>query len=141
MLPPSLRHIDPRVRLLACVVVTIVVLLLSGCGGDDSSTMEDRAASTTTTVAGTASLPFPCDEQLVALANSEDAKAGAAAGAFPPETEAAFDALDAQCGDELESLSDDEFGQLMERIDPAVAALLAEGEATSFEKTGDTIGN
>jgi hypothetical protein len=116
---PSIPRVDPRWRLLFCVVVTVAVLLIAAaCGGGGG-----KAAATATT---TTAKP-DCLEQLITLANSDTVKKAMDAGDTPASLEGQFSEFTTSCGDALASLTPEDTTALLAKIDPAVAMWLAQG--------------
>jgi hypothetical protein len=125
-----------RRRALGAVCLAAIVVAPAACGGGDD---DDAAPAATTTTAAAA--PASCAERFVELANREDVidAARTDADALPADAEGAFEALDADCGDELDALPEAEFEALVSQIDPDVAEYLGESGSQEFEKTGDSI--
>ncbi len=92
-------------RLGGTVGAGLLLMGAASCGGDEEAS---------------------CGDKLVDLANSEAALAAASDPANAPASLMGdFTDLQDECGAELEGLSDEDMGELLDRMDPTVAALLS----------------
>ena len=91
-------------RLGGTVGAGLLLMGAASCGGDEEAS---------------------CGDKLVDLANSDAALAAATDPANAPASLMGdFTDLQEECGEEIQELSDDEMGELLDRMDPTVAALL-----------------
>jgi hypothetical protein len=111
----------------------VLCLAVAACGGgDDDDAASDPNATTSES----------CDERFVALLTDPDMVAAAEAGGdLPADVETQLDALEAECGDDIDEMDDAQFTELMADVDPAVIAYLGESATEEFEVTGDSIGD
>src|SRR5688500_14042506 len=89
---------------LSAVCLAAIVVAPAACGGGD----DDDASPAATTTTAAAAAPESCGERMVSLLQRPDVVEAARteAEALPADAETAFEALDTECADEFDAMSD-----------------------------------